>query len=48
MADNMAIGPSVTIGGNKVQMEVKPRFVVTDKKVILKLSAQMNLKNKSF
>ena len=32
MADNMAIGPAVTIGGNKVQMEVKPRFVVTDKK----------------
>ena len=32
MTDNMAIGPAVTIGGNNVQMEVKPRFVVTDKK----------------
>lgn len=28
----MAIGPAVSVGGNKVQMEVKPHFVVTNNK----------------
>lgn len=32
MADSMAIGPAVSVGGNKVQMEVTPKFTVTDKK----------------
>ncbi len=32
MTDNMAIGPALALGGNKVQLSVTPKFAVTDKK----------------